>query len=342
MDLKKAECIWDALNDLHKNDKNAYEKFMKKHMNKLNQMKPIKPKFCFCVVTDVERVSIKTKTNEYKEKICDYFINIYYTNKIKAPVLPDDFMKNINNIKFENIFISTCKIKGESSKDMYAEAVIHSIIYKNMNDVLFKNIIITRILEIINNSEKTISNDININTNSFKFIELQYIPKTTHYLNPHCADYNISQENQPTVDETDIKFYNMLNEKQSKINNTTEDEKKEIKIFDSSNNILNDMQSVKTIKQSKGNESHKINIPKQVKSYHYSIIDRFLHIILTFNNTSYDDLEIIKKDNNIDICVSNSSNECMSLNFKESLSDNVTAYFNEKLLKLTISVELLY
>ncbi|ETW42673.1 hypothetical protein PFBG_02865 [Plasmodium falciparum 7G8] len=32
----------------------------------------------------------------------------------------------------------------------------------------------------------------------------------------------------------------------------------------------------------------------------------------------------------------------MTLNFKEKLSDNVKAYFNEKLLKLTISIEILY
>ncbi|CRG99662.1 conserved Plasmodium protein, unknown function [Plasmodium relictum] len=342
MDFKNAEYIWDALNDLHKSDKNAYEKFIKKHMNKIHEAKPVKPKFCFCVVTDVEKIAIKTKINEYKEKVCDYFVYIYYTNKIRAPVLPNDFANNIDSINFENIFISTSKIKGESSKDMYAEAVIHPIIYKNMNNLYFKNKIVVRILEIMNDYEKTFRNDISVNINSFKYIELQYVPKSYHYLNPHCIDYNSIEKNDETVDEEDIKFYSILNEKQNKSNNTKNEEQKEIRIFNTSSDILNDIKSVKTTKKNNDNECTRVNIPRQIQSYHYTIIDRFLHIILTFNNISYDDLEILKKRNNIDIYVSSRSNECMSLNFKENLSDNVKAYFNEKLLKLTISVELLY
>ncbi|CRG94168.1 conserved Plasmodium protein, unknown function [Plasmodium gallinaceum] len=342
MDLKNAECIWDALNDLCKNDRKAYDKFIKKHMDKIHKAKPVKPKFCFCVVADVEQVAIKTNINEYKEKICDYYIYIYYTNKIRAPILPKDFMNNIDSINFENIFISTSKIKGESSKDMYAEAVIHSIIYKNMNNLYFKNKIVTRILEIMNDYEKTFRNDIIVNTNTFKYIELQYVPKSCHYLNPHCIDNNSIEKNDETIDEEDIKFYNILNEKQNQNNDPINEEKKEIKIHSTSSDILNDIKLVKTTKKNNDNESTKVNIPKQIRSYHYTIIDRFLHIILTFNNISYDDIEILKKNNNIDIYVSNQSNECMSLNFKENLSDNVKAYFNEKLLKLTISIELLY
>ncbi|SBT34570.1 conserved Plasmodium protein, unknown function [Plasmodium ovale wallikeri] len=342
MDIKSAENIWDALNDLHKNDKQAYERFMQKHMGRMQQVKPIKPKYCFCIGTEVEKVSIKTSTNVYKEKICDYFVYVYHTNKIRKPILPEDFINNIDSIKFENVFISTCKIKGECSKDMYAEAVIHTIIYKNMINVHFKNKVINRILEILYNSEKTIRSDIVININSFRYIDLGYIPKTCHYLNPNCTDNNSKEVQETSLDETDIKFYNILNEKQNKSRNKAEEEKDKIKIYDTSKNILNDIQSVKTTKRSIHTEAGKRSIPRQVQSYNYTIIDRFLHVVLTFSGISYADLEILKEGNNIDIYVSNRLDECMSLQFKENLSDNIKAYFNEKMLKLTLSVELQY
>ncbi|VWU50998.1 conserved protein, unknown function [Hepatocystis sp. ex Piliocolobus tephrosceles] len=381
MDLKNAECIWDSLNELHKNDKQAYEKFMKKHMDEMSQMKPIKPKFGYCVMTDVEKVSICTQTNEYTEKLCNYFIYIYYTKNMKEPILPSSLFDNLDKINFDHIYISTCKIKGESSKDMYAEAVIHSIIYKQMNNVKFKNIITTHILETINANHITLKDNIKVNINSFKYIELDYIPKTTHFLNPHCINYtttdnnNINSNNNSNknsvIDENDIKFYNILNEKQNKINNNNyEDVKKNkpIKLHDTSNDILNEIQTVRTTKKSKNDAVNLINIPKQVKSYNYTIIDRFLHIILTFNNIAYEDLEILKNGNNIDIYVSSKIDECMPLHFKENLSDNVKhenkkiknytilytiapipciytlikGYFNEKSQKLTLSVELLY
>ncbi|CDU19291.1 conserved Plasmodium protein, unknown function [Plasmodium yoelii] len=344
MDLKSAGNVWDALNDLYKNDKQLYDKFMKKHLNEINDSKPIKPKYCFCICTNVEKVSIKTSINEYKEKVCDYFIYIYHTKKIKSPILSTDFIENVNNLNFDNIYISTSKVKGESSKDMYAEAVIHTNIYKNMNNINFKNKIITRILEIIYNSERAIRNDIVINTNSFHFIDLNYIPKTTHYLNTKYFDNDMLNEQPHTnIDETDIKFLNILNEKNKKNNNKEQEkEKDQILIHDSSNDILKDIHPIKTVKNTQINKVDKTKIPKEVKSYQYTIIDRFLHIIMTFNNISYTNLETLKDGNNIYVYVSNKSDECMALHFKEKLSDNIKAYFNEALLKLTISIELLY
>ncbi|GAW80532.1 hypothetical protein, conserved [Plasmodium gonderi] len=342
MDLKNAECIWDALNDLHKNDKQAYEKFMNKHMKKINEHKVIKPKFCFCIVTDVEKVSIKTKSNEFKEKLCDYFIYVYYSSKMKEPILPKDFINNLDEINYDYIFISTCKIKGESSRDMYAEAVIHSTIYKHFHNTYFKNKILYKILETLNNTEKILRSDISINTKFFQYKDLGYTPKTKHFLNSHCVDSELGQGNIEPMDENDIKFYNIVNEKQINSNNKREEEQNEIKIHDSSIDIMNDIQSVKTTKTGKVDRCEERNIPRQVKSYHYTVIDRYLHIILTFNSISYNDLEILKKNNTIEIYVSTKPDECMTLNFKQKLSDNIKAYFNEKCLKLTISVELLY
>ncbi|SCM23009.1 conserved Plasmodium protein, unknown function [Plasmodium chabaudi adami] len=343
MDLKSAGNVWDVLNDLYKNDKQSYDKFMKKHLNDMQDSVAIKPKFCFCICTNVEKVSIKTSINEYKEKLCDYFIYIYHTKKIKSSNLSSDFIENADNLNFDDIYISTSKVKGESSKDMYAEAVIHTNIYKNMNNINFKNKIITRILQIMYNSEKALRNDIIINTNSFRFIDLNYIPKTTHYLNPKYVDNNLL--NKPTdtnIDETDIKFLNILNEKNKQNNNNKEHEKDQILLHDSSNDILKDIHPVKTVKNTQINKVDKAKIPKEVKSYQYTIIDRFLHIIMTFNNISYTNLETLKDGNTIYVYVSNKSDECMTLQFKENLSDNIKAYFNEALLKLTISIELLY
>ncbi|ANQ07911.1 Uncharacterized protein PCOAH_00022400 [Plasmodium coatneyi] len=342
MDLKSAQCIWDTLNDLHKNDKQAYEKFMDKHMGKMTQQKAIKPKFCFCIVTDLEKVSIKTKASEHKEKICDYYVYVYHSSKMKAPTLPNGFPNNIEEVNYDDIPISTCKIKGESNRDMYAEAVIHSDVYKHFHNVNLKKKIIQKILTILNESEQMLRSDIRINGNSFKYSELGYVPKTKHFLNPHCVDGTSHTEDATSVDESDIKFYNMLSQKQLKSNETKEDEKNEIKIHDASTNILNDIQSVRTTKRGKNEHGQQGHIPRKVKSYHYTVIDRYLHIIVTFNNISYEELEVLKKGNTVEIYVSSRPDDCMTLSFKQNLSDNIKGYFNEKGLKLTISVELLY
>ncbi|EUD67458.1 hypothetical protein C922_02164 [Plasmodium inui San Antonio 1] len=357
MDLKSAQCIWDALNDLHKSDKQvrrrehklAYDKFMDKHMGKMKQLRAIKPKFCFCIVTDVEKVSIKTKASEHKEKICDYYVYVYHSSKMKAPTLPKSFPSNMEEVNYNNISISTCKIKGESSRDMYAEAVIHSDVHKHFHNVYFKNKIIQKILTILNESEQILSSDVRINGNCFKYNDLGYVPKTKHFLNPHCVDGTLEREDSTSVDESDIKFYNMLSQKQLKSNDTKEEEKDEIKIYDASSNILNDIQSVRTTKRGKNDDGERGRIPRQVKSYHYTVIDRsefemekYLHIIVTFNRISYEELEILKKGSTVEIYVSNRPDDCMTLTFKQNLSENIKAYFNEKGLKLTISVELLY
>ncbi|SOV77095.1 conserved Plasmodium protein, unknown function [Plasmodium sp. gorilla clade G3] len=347
MDFKNAECIWDALNDLHKNDKEAYQKFIKKHMNKIQENVVIKPKYILCIQTDVEKVSIRTNNKEYKENICNYFVFIYYTSKMKAPVLEDNFINNIEKINMDNIFISIAKTEGESSKDMYAEAVVHTLIYKNMENHNFKNKVILRILQLLNNYENKLNGDIYINAMNYKIIDLQYIPKTRHSLNSNCINDNIKKEDNNTqiVDENDIKFFKLLNEKQNKNKNDhhKEKDKKEIKILEENKDLLNHIESVKTTKKEKDeiNSIHNY-IPKQIKSYHHTIIDCFLHIIVTFNNILYDSLQVLKHNNKVHIYVSDKYDDCMTLNFKEKLSDNVKAYFNEKLLKLTISIEILY
>eukprot|EP00366_Plasmodium_knowlesi_P001250 XP_002258747.1 hypothetical protein, conserved in Plasmodium species [Plasmodium knowlesi strain H] len=316
---------------------------MDKHMGKMNQQKPIKPKFCFCIVTDLEKVSIKTKSSEHKEKMCDYYVYVYHSSKMKEPRLPKNFSTNMEEINYDDIPISTCKIKGESNRDMYAEAVIHTEIQKHFHNLYFKNKIIQTILRILNEAEQMLRGDIHINGNSFKYIELGYVPKTKHFLNPQCVDSILHTEHSTSVDQSDIKFYNMLSQKQLKNNDKKEEEKNEIKIHDASSNILNDIQSVRTTKRGKNdNAQGERLIPRKVKSYHYTVIDRYLHIIVTFNSISYEELEVLKKGNTVEIYVSSRPDDCMTLSFKQNLSDNIKGYFNEKSLKLTISVELLY
>ncbi|EDL44693.1 hypothetical protein PVIIG_02057 [Plasmodium vivax India VII] len=313
-------------------------------MGKMKQQRAIKPKFCFCVVADLEKVAIKTKASEHKEKICDYYVYVYHSSKMKAPTFPKSFPSNIEEVNYDDISISTCKIKGESSRDMYAEAVIHSEVHKHFNNVHFKNKIIQKILTTLSESEQILRSDVSINGNSFKCNELGYVPKTKHFLNPHCVDGSFQTEDSKSVDESDIKFYNMLSQKQLKSNDQKEEEKNEIKIHDETSNmqILNDIQSVRTTKRGKNEDGEGGRIPRQVKSYHYTVIDRYLHIIVTFNSISYEQLEILKKGRTVEIYVSSRPDDCMTLSFKQKLSDNIKAYFNEKGLKLTISVELLY
>ncbi|CDO64540.1 conserved Plasmodium protein, unknown function [Plasmodium reichenowi] len=345
MDFKNAECIWDALNDLHKNDKEAYQKFIKKHMNTIQANVVIKPKYVLCVQTNVEKVTIRTSSKEYKENVCNYFVFIYYTSKMKAPVLEDNFINNVDKINMDNIYISIAKTEGESSKDMYAEAVVHTLIYKNMENNNFKNKIILRILQLLNYYENKLNRDLYINTKNYKIIDLHYIPKTKHSLNSHCVNENIKKEdnNTQSIDESDIKFFNLLNQKQNKNDHDKNKNKKEIKILQENKDLLNHIESVKTTKKEKDETNNIHNyIPKQIKSYHHTIIDSFLHIIVTFNNIIYDSLQVLKLKNQVHIYVSDTYGDCMTLNFKEKLSDNVKAYFNEKLLKLTISIEILY
>lgn len=344
MDMKNAKQIWDTLNEFYQNDKEGYEQFMKKHMNKIKDVQPIKPKFCLCVVADFEQVTIKTKVNHYKEKICNYYIYVYHTDKMKKPILPNDVIHNIEKVDPSNLYISTNKIKGENNKDMYAEAIIHSILWKYMDNKVIKHKVVTIILELMNSLEKSLREHVSINTNHFEYVKLDYTPKTKHFLNPHCVDSaEVESKEENEVDKTDLKFYKILNEKwkEEKQEETKETDHKEIKLFNSSNMILKDLHVVKTEKKKCDTKNDKIQIPKQVKSYYYKIVDRYLHILLEFSSVSYNDLEILKMNNQIDIYVSAKYSDVMSLKFKESLSNNVRAYFNEKLMKLTISIELL-
>lgn len=344
MNMELAKQMWNTLNELYDNDREGYEEMMMKHLSRVKDTKPIKPKFCLCAVADFEQVTIETKVNQYKEKLCNYYIYIYHSDETKKPVLPNDVVHNVDALKPSHLFISTNKIKGESSKDIYAEAVIHSILWNHMNHENVKKKVVSIIFELMNSLEKSLRENCSINTNHFEYVHLDFIPKTKHFLNPHCFETDGSEPKEENeVDKTDLKFYKILNEKwkEKKEEEPKKQKNEEIKLFDSSNAILNDLRIVKTEKKKSDMDNNTRRIPKQVKSYNYKIIDRYLHIFLEFTNITYDDLEILKKKNQVDVYVCRTSLDAISLKFKESLSDNARAYYNEKLKKLTISIELL-
>lgn len=355
MDFETAQNWWDSLNHLYKTDKEAYDKFVQTHMEKLYNTKFIKPKFGFCVATDAEKISMKTKFNQYTEKLSEYYVYIYHSDQIKASILSEEDLKNVEAINFNNIYISVSKIKGDSNKNLYAEAVVHSDLFKHMiNNISLKNKIIIKILETVNKHENASLSNILINTKKYRYVEISDPPKTQHYLNPECVCYNpgSNDQNIQTTGENESNYFGIpkkdimkldhelkkFNEQRQK-NKEEEEAKKELKLYNCCPGVVSDLQSVQTFKKCTKAET-KIHVPKQIQSYYYRIVDGFLNIILTFKDITYNDLEIIKKNNNVRIFASRKSDECMSLNFNENLTDNVKAYFNERLIKLIISIEL--
>lgn len=356
MDFETANTWWESLNKLYKNNKKAYRKFVKKNLERLHNTKTIRPKYGFCVFTDVKKIFLKTKFNEYTENISKYYVYVYHSKKMKASTVSEEALKNTKALNFDNIYISVCKIKGETDKNFYAQAVIHSDLFQLIsNNPCLKNQIVMKILDIVNKHEGALSSDIFINPQEYQYIEVTNYPKTYHYLNPECVDYNLDSDDESIEDMEDVGnyYYGVPRNEASwewysqwkkyieeEKNNKQQKKETELKLYNLQPGVVGDLHSVQTVKK-RSEDNVTLHVPKQVKSYYYKILNGFLHIYLTFKDVTYNDLEILKVKNNVRIFVSTKHDEAMSLNYAENLSDNMKAYFDEKLNKLTLSIELL-